>query len=45
MQPKMSKAQWAATVTKMVKAFGAPIPQEDADRISEYLAGAYGTGK
>jgi sulfite dehydrogenase (cytochrome) subunit B len=45
MQPKMSRAQWTATVTKMVKAFGAPIPQEDADKISEYLAGAYGTGK
>jgi cytochrome c553 len=45
MQPKMSKAQWTATVTKMIKTFGAPIPQEDADRISEYLAGAYGTGK
>ncbi len=45
MQPKLSKAQWTATVTKMVKAFGAPIPQEDADRIIEYLATAYGTGK
>src|SRR5512137_1675393 len=45
MQPRLSKAQWTATVTKMVKAFGAPIPQEDADRIVEYLAVAYGTGK
>jgi sulfite dehydrogenase (cytochrome) subunit B len=45
MQPKMSKAQWTATVTKMIKTFGAPVPQEDADRIIEYLAGAYGTGK
>ena len=45
MQPKLSKAQWTATVTKMIKAFGAPIPQEDADRITEYLAAAYGTGK
>jgi sulfite dehydrogenase (cytochrome) subunit B len=45
MQPKLSRAQWSATVTKMVKAFGAPIPQEDADRITEYLAAAYGTGK
>jgi cytochrome c5 len=45
MQPKLSRAQWAATVTKMVKTFGAPIPQEDADKITNYLATAYGTGK
>ncbi len=45
MQPKLSRAQWAATVTKMIKAFGAPVPQEDADRIVNYLATAYGTGK
>jgi sulfite dehydrogenase (cytochrome) subunit B len=45
MQPRLSKAQWTATVTKMIKVFGAPIPQEDADRITEYLAAAYGTGK
>ena len=45
MQPKMSKAQWTATVTKMIKGFGAPIPQEDADKIINYLSAAYGTGK
>ncbi len=45
MQPKMSRAQWTGTVTKMIKAFGAPIPQEDADKIIDYLAAAYGTGK
>jgi sulfite dehydrogenase (cytochrome) subunit B len=45
MQPKLSKAQWTATVTKMVKAFGAPVPQEDTDKIVNYLATAYGTGK
>ncbi|MDA8100778.1 MAG: hypothetical protein M0042_14270 [Nitrospiraceae bacterium] len=45
MQPKLSKAQWNATVTKMIKAFGAPIPQEDADTIVSYLATAYGTGQ
>jgi cytochrome c5 len=45
MQPKLSKAQWTATVTKMVKAFGAPVPQEDADKIINYLVAAYGTGK
>lgn len=45
MQPKMSKAQWTGTVTKMVKTFGAPVPQEDADKIIEYLSTAYGSGK
>jgi mono/diheme cytochrome c family protein len=45
MQPKMSRAQWTGTVTKMIKTFGAPIPQEDADAIINYLATAYGTGK
>jgi len=44
MQPKLSKAQWGATVTKMIKTFGAPIPQEDADKIAGYLGTAYGTG-
>jgi hypothetical protein len=29
----------------MIKAFGAPIPQEDADRLVNYLSTAYGTGK
>ncbi len=45
MQPKMSKAQWTGIVTKMIKTFGAPIPQEDTDTIINYLATAYGTGK
>ena len=45
MQPKLSKAQWTGTVTKMIKTFGAPIPQEDADTIINYLSTAYGTGK
>ena len=31
MQPRLSKAQWTGTVTKMIKVFGAPVPQEDAD--------------
>jgi len=45
MQPRLSKAQWTATVTKMIKIFGAPVPQEDADRIIGYLGTAYGTGQ
>jgi len=45
MQPPFQKAQWSATVTKMIKTFGAPIPPEDAEKIIDYLATAYGTGK
>jgi cytochrome c553 len=45
MQPRLSKSQWTATVTKMIKAFGAPVPQEDADKIIGYLSTAYGTGQ
>jgi len=45
MQPKLSKAQWTAAVTKMVKTFGAPVPQGDVDTIINYLDAAYGTGK
>ena len=45
MQPKLSKAQWTATVTKMIKTFGAPVPQDDGDKIIDYLATTYGTGK
>jgi hypothetical protein len=44
MQPPFSKAQWTATVTKMIKTFGAPIPPEDAEKVINYLATAYGTG-
>lgn len=45
MQPRFSKAQWTGTVNKMIKTFGAPIPQEDAEKIISYLAAEYGTGK
>jgi sulfite dehydrogenase (cytochrome) subunit B len=44
-QPKGSKAQWLATVTKMRKVFGAPILDADADVIVKYLAVHYGNGK
>ncbi|MHB8843837.1 MAG: cytochrome c [Nitrospirota bacterium] len=45
MQPRLSNAQWTATVTKMIKTFGAPVPQDAADKIAGYLSTAYGTGK
>lgn len=40
--PFLDQKGWEATVTKMQKAYGAPIPQEDAAPIAEYLAKNYG---
>jgi len=44
-QPPFSKVQWTATVTKMIKVMGAPIADEEAKTIINYLAAEYGTGK
>ncbi|HTR44640.1 MAG TPA: hypothetical protein VMH06_02935 [Thermodesulfovibrionales bacterium] len=44
MQPKFSKAQWTGTVNKMRKVMGAPINEDDAKKITDYLAVHYGTG-
>jgi mono/diheme cytochrome c family protein len=41
--PFLSAAAWNAEVTKMIKAFGAPISDADAKTIAEYLAKNYGT--
>lgn len=35
-------AGWTAVVTKMIKAYGAPIPAEDAEAIALYLTANYG---
>jgi len=40
--PFLDKAGWDATVTKMIRAFGAPINADDAKVIVEYLATNYG---
>jgi cytochrome c5 len=45
MQPKFTQAQWTATVNKMIKTYGAPLSQEDAEKIIQYLSAQYGTGK
>ena len=45
MQPRVSKAAWTGSVTKMRKAFGAPVSDADADVIISYLAANYGNGK
>jgi mono/diheme cytochrome c family protein len=35
-------ALWDAEVTKMIKAFGAPISEQDAKEIADYLKKNYG---
>lgn len=40
--PFMKKAGWDAEVHKMMKAFGAPVPEDEAARIIDYLARNYG---
>jgi hypothetical protein len=41
--PILNAAGWSAAVTKMIKAFGAPIDDADAKAIADYLAKNYGT--
>lgn len=38
----MNRQVWEAEVTKMIKAFGAPISEPDAKEITEYLTTNYG---
>jgi sulfite dehydrogenase (cytochrome) subunit B len=38
----MNRQVWDAEVTKMIKAFGAPISDVDAKEIADYLARNYG---
>lgn len=45
MQPRGTRAQWTATVQKMIRLFGAAIPEETAQSIAEYLYTQYGSGK
>jgi mono/diheme cytochrome c family protein len=40
--PFMNRQVWDAEVTKMIKAFGAPISDADAKEIAEYLTKNYG---
>ncbi len=44
MQPAFPRATWTAEVNKMIKVMGAPINEEDAKTIINYLAAQYGTG-
>jgi hypothetical protein len=44
MQPPLPRATWSAEVNKMIKVMGAPINEEDAKTIINYLSTEYGTG-
>ena len=41
-QPVSARPYWQATVTKMQKTFGAPIPDAAVAPIVEYLVKTYG---
>jgi mono/diheme cytochrome c family protein len=41
--PFLNAAGWTAEVTKMIKAMGAPIGDDDAKAIADYLTKNYGT--
>ena len=40
--PFLDSGGWNAEVTKMIKAFGAPISAADAKVIADYLSANYG---
>jgi hypothetical protein len=39
--PVLDRAGWQKSVRKMIDQFGAPISEEDAQRILDYLASNY----
>src|SRR5262249_60216340 len=41
-QPRGPAAQWQGVATKMMKVYGAPISEESARIIAEYLAAHFG---
>jgi hypothetical protein len=42
MQPRGDAKQWEGVVTKMIKVYGAPISESEAQTIVRYLSSAYG---
>jgi cytochrome c5 len=40
--PYLNEKQWEASVTKMIKTFGAPIEDTEAKQILAYLSKVYG---
>jgi mono/diheme cytochrome c family protein len=45
MQPPFSQEKWAGIVHKMVKVYGAPVPEDVAKEIIDYLGANYGPEK
>jgi mono/diheme cytochrome c family protein len=41
--PFLNAIQWDASITKMIKVFGAPISEADARAIGDYLKANYGS--
>ena len=41
-QPPLTKAEWRAEIVKMRSAYGAPVPDDQVDALSEYLTGING---
>lgn len=44
-QPRGGEAQWRGVVGKMVKVYGAPIPDDEARAIVAYLSHHYGPAR
>jgi len=42
--PAMNRAAWEKSVRKMIDAFGAPVDEQDASRIVDYLTEQYSAG-
>ena len=43
-QQKFTKAKWQSEVTKMIKTYGAPISEDNAKVIVDYITTHYGLG-
>ena len=43
--PDLTQAQWTAEMTKMQRAYGAPITDDEVKQLGAYLAVAYGSAK
>jgi mono/diheme cytochrome c family protein len=41
-QPPLTKDEWRAEIMKMRSAFGAPVPEDQVDGLTEYLWGING---
>ncbi|HHH19028.1 MAG TPA: sulfite:cytochrome C oxidoreductase subunit B [Campylobacterales bacterium] len=44
-QGKQSREHWNHVINKMIKSFKAPIPEENAKKIEDFLTEHYGNGK